>query len=81
MTEDAEDPVPEVTRAHFEEAMKAARKSVSDVELRRYEAFAQSMKNATGGMNSFRFPSVEEAAGGTGNTGFGDAGQDDDLYS
>ncbi|RPB29759.1 AAA ATPase [Terfezia boudieri ATCC MYA-4762] len=80
--EGAEDPVPEVTRAHFEEAMKAARKSVSDVELRRYEAFAQSMKSA-GGMTSFRFPSAEEvgATGGSGNTGFGDAGQDDDLYS
>jgi len=80
--EGAEDPVPEVTRAHFEEAMKAARKSVSDVELRRYEAFAQSMKNA-GGMTSFRFPSAEEvgATGGSGNAGFGDAGQDDDLYS
>lgn len=80
--EGAEDPVPEVTRAHFEEAMKAARKSVSDVELRRYEAFAQSMKNA-GGMNTFRFPTAEEVGGtgGSGNTGFGDAGQDDDLYS
>ena len=81
MAEGAEDPVPEVTRAHFEEAMKAARKSVSDVELRRYEAFAQSMKNATGGMNSFRFPEEGGATGGSGNAGFGDAGQDDDLYS
>jgi len=80
--EDAEDPVPEVTKAHFEEAMKAARKSVSDVEIRRYEAFAQSMKNA-GGMNTFRFPTAAEASaeGGSGNTGFGDAGIDDDLYS
>src|SRR3989440_1768770 len=43
--EDGEDLVPELTRAHFEEAMKAARRSVSDVEVRRYEAFAQSMKN------------------------------------
>jgi len=81
MSEGAEDPVPEVTKAHFEEAMKAARKSVSDVELRRYEAFAQSMKNATGGMNTFRFPEEGGAAGGSGNAGFGDAGQDDDLYS
>lgn len=80
--EDAEDPVPEVTKAHFEEAMKAARKSVSDVEIRRYEAFAQSMKNS-GGINTFRFPTAAEAnaEGGSGNTGFGDAGVDDDLYS
>jgi len=77
-----EDPVPEVTKAHFEEAMKAARKSVSDVEIRRYEAFAQSMKNS-GGMNTFRFPTAAEASaeGGSGNAGFGDAGVDDDLYS
>lgn len=80
--EEEEDPVPEVTKAHFEEAMKAARKSVSDVEIRRYEAFAQSMKNS-GGMNTFRFPTAAEASaeGGSGNAGFGDAGVDDDLYS
>ncbi|KAJ6061993.1 uncharacterized protein N7446_006113 [Penicillium canescens] len=53
--EDVEDPVPELTRAHFEEAMKSARRSVSDVEIRRYEAFAQSLKN-TGGGSFFRFP-------------------------
>ena len=79
--EDGGDPVPEITRTHFEEAMKAARKSVSDAELRRYEAFAQSMKN-TGGMNTFRFPTAQDAgASGSGNAGFGDAGADDDLYS
>ena len=62
--------------------MKAARKSVSDVEIRRYEAFAQSMKNS-GGINTFKFPTAAEASarGGSGNTGFGDAGVDDDLYS
>lgn len=73
---DEEDPVPELTRAHFEEAMKSARKSVSDVEIRRYEAFAQSMKNS-GGSSFFRFPSGGEGADG--NT-FGDAGNDDSLY-
>lgn len=77
-----EDPVPELTRAHFEEAMSAARRSVSDVEVRRYEAFAQSMKQS-GGMNTFRFPSEGEsaAAGGSGGAGFGTGGEDDDLYS
>lgn len=81
--EGAEDPVPVVTRAHFEEAMKAARRSVSEVEIRRYEAFAQSMKNA-GGMNSFRFPTAEEAGAGgegAGNNSFGESAADDDLYS
>jgi transitional endoplasmic reticulum ATPase len=36
-----EDPVPEITVAHFEEAMKFARRSVSDSDIRRYEMFAQ----------------------------------------
>lgn len=77
---DAEDPVPELTKAHFEEAMQSARRSVSDVEVRRYEAFAQSMKNS-GGSNFFRFPDAEEAAASAANgNGFGNAGEDDSLY-
>ena len=77
---EGEDPVPELTRAHFEEAMASARKSVSDVEIRRYEAFAQSMKNS-GGSAFFRFPSAEEVtAGDAAQNGFGDAGNDDSLY-
>ena len=77
---DEEDPVPELTKAHFEEAMQLARRSVSDVEIRRYEAFAQSMKNS-GGSNFFRFPDAEEAANAAENgNGFGDAGNDDSLY-
>ena len=82
MEEDAEDedPVPELTKAHFEEAMQSARRSVSDVEVRRYEAFAQSMKNS-GGSNFFRFPDAEEAAADAANgNGFGNAGEDDSLY-
>lgn len=71
-----EDPVPELTRAHFEEAMKSARRSVSDVEIRRYEAFAQSLKNS-GGSSFFRFPSAGEV---TDNNTFGEAGNDDSLY-
>jgi ATPases of the AAA+ class len=74
--EDVEDPVPELTRAHFEEAMKSARRSVSDVEIRRYEAFAQSLKN-TGGGSFFRFPSAGEVQE---NDTFGEAGNDDSLY-
>ena len=74
--DDDEDPVPELTRAHFEEAMQAARRSVTDVEIRRYEAFAQSMKNS-GGSNFFRFPTDDGnnpsnntlGGNGTGQTG------------
>ena len=78
--DDAEDPVPELTKAHFEEAMQLARRSVSDVEIRRYEAFAQSMKNSSGS-NFFRFPDAEAAGEAASNgNGFGDAGNDDSLY-
>ena len=75
--EDVEDPVPELTRAHFEEAMASARRSVSDVEIRRYEAFAQSLKNS-GGSSFFRFPTAGEA--GSNQDAFGDGGNDDSLY-
>ena len=74
--EDVEDPVPELTRAHFEEAMQSARRSVSDVEIRRYEAFAQSMKNS-GGSSFFRFPSAGEVGE---NDTVGEGGNDDSLY-
>ena len=77
--EDDEDPVPELTKRHFEEAMQMARRSVTDVEIRRYEAFAQQMKN-TGPGAFFKFPEGGvEGPGGAGNS-FGDAGNDDDLY-
>ena len=80
MDEDAEDPVPELTRRHFEEAMQQARRSVSDVEIRRYEAFAQQMKNAGPGA-FFKFPEGGVDGGAsTGGGNFGDGGNDDDLY-
>ena len=39
--DEEEDPVPQITRDHFEEAMKFARRSVSDNDIRRYEMFSQ----------------------------------------
>jgi transitional endoplasmic reticulum ATPase len=78
MEVEEEDPVPVLTKAHFEEAMRSARRSVTDVEIRRYEAFAQSMKNS-GGSSFFRFPDAEQAAAEQ-NT-FGAGGEDEDLYN
>src|ERR1700761_7264941 len=75
--DDGEDPVPQLTKRHFEEAMRTARRSVTDVEVRRYEDFAQRMKNS-GGSSFFRFPTAEDSANGA---SFGDGGQDDDLYN
>ncbi|KKY15994.1 putative cell division control protein cdc48 [Diplodia seriata] len=80
MEDDAEgeDPVPELTKRHFEEAMASARRSVTDVEIRRYEAFAQQMKNS-GGSSFFRFPEAG-AEGEAGNNNFGAGGDDEGLY-
>jgi transitional endoplasmic reticulum ATPase len=39
--DEEEDPVSVISREHFEEAMKYARRSVSDGDIRRYEMFAQ----------------------------------------
>jgi transitional endoplasmic reticulum ATPase len=80
MEDDAEDPVPVLTKAHFEEAMRSARRSVTDVEIRRYEAFAQSMKNS-GGSSFFRFPEGGDAAEGGEQNTFGAGGEDEDLYN
>ncbi len=33
------DPVPEITRKHFEEALKSARRSVTQMDLEKFEQF------------------------------------------
>ncbi|KAG9068589.1 AAA ATPase cdc48 [Linnemannia hyalina] len=90
MDEDDEDAVPELTRAHFEEAMKFARRSVQDSDIRRYEMFAQNLQNSRG-FNTFKFPEggvggsvAPDASQGTAsNAAFGgqDSNIDDDLYN
>lgn len=42
------DPVPEIRRDHFEEAMRFARRSVSDNDIRKYEMFAQTLQQSRG---------------------------------
>jgi len=83
--EEVEDPVPQITKEHFEEAMKFARRSVSDQDIRRYEMFSQNMAQSRGFGNNFKFPEGEgsSAPGGTtsGNSGFADDTVDDDLYA
>merc|ERR1711939_892649 len=60
MDEDAalEPAVPHITRAHFEEAMKYARRSVADKDIRHYEMFAQKLAQSRGNMGGggFKFP-------------------------
>jgi transitional endoplasmic reticulum ATPase len=66
-----EDPVPEITRAHFEEAMKFARRSVSDNDIRKYEMFAQTLVQSRGIGNNFKFPEQSQ---------FSTPENDEDLY-
>lgn len=82
-----EDTMPEILPRHFEEAVRQARRSVSDRDLAQYASFAQTLQQSraavsgsTGGsLATFAFP------GQDGNAGAGGAADDDDdeedLYS
>ncbi|XP_044575396.1 transitional endoplasmic reticulum ATPase TER94-like [Cotesia glomerata] len=54
--EDLDDPVPEITKKHFEQAMKFARRSVSDADIRKYENFSITLQQSRGIGSNFRFP-------------------------
>jgi len=49
------DPVPEITKSHFLEAMKYARRSVSDSDIRKYEMFAQKLQTSRGFSKEIKF--------------------------
>ena len=92
-----DDPVPEITPAHFEESMRFARRSVTDADIRRYEMFASTMQQSRGTMGaSFRFPEggidggaptsggnqpSETGGGAPAPAAFGNDEADDDLYA
>ena len=82
--DDDEDPVPEITKKHFEESMKFARRSVSDNDIKKYEMFSQTLQQARGFGNNFRFPDGQGGGGApAGGSGGGNFTNDDedDLYS
>ena len=89
--EDDVDEVPCITKAHFEEAMKYARRSVSDADIRKYQAFAQTLQQSRGFGSDFRFPDGPGGGGGAtapsaaapavGFTQSAAAADDDDLYN
>lgn len=87
MDEEEEDPVPFITRAHFEEAMQYARRSVTDADVRKYEMFAQKLQTSRGFGNEFKFDDAPGGAGPSGagptgeNAGLADVDGDEDLYS
>merc|ERR1711951_4792 len=79
--DDEEDLVPEITKAHFDEAMKFARRSVSDNDIKKYEMFSQTLQQSRGFGTNFRFP---DQAGGQNNpasSGNFANDDDDDLYN
>ena len=88
MDEDVADEVPFITKAHFEEAMKFARRSVSDADIRKYQSFAQTLQQSRGFGSDFRFPdsnasrpgTAAGAAPGAADAFAGAADDDDDLY-
>jgi len=84
--EDDSDPVPEIRRDHFEEAMKFARKSVTENDVRKYQMFAQTLSQSRGFGGNFRFPGQGAApsggtapSGGSGSQQYQD-NEDDGLY-
>ena len=91
MDEDAPDPVPEITKFHFEESMKYARRSVSDNDIRKYEMFSQTLQQSRGFGNDFKFPEGGVGGATPANTGgaaafaagaaAATADDDDDLYN
>ncbi|KAK3148402.1 hypothetical protein QOZ80_3BG0294610 [Eleusine coracana subsp. coracana] len=68
----------QIKAVHFEESMKFARRSVSDADIRKYTAFAQTLQQSRGFGSEFRFPAQthapEPAAAAA-------AEDEDDLYA
>merc|ERR1719270_2897486 len=54
--DDGDNDVAEVSKKHFEEAMRFARRSVSDQDIRKYEMFSQTLQQSRGFGQNFRFP-------------------------
>merc|ERR1712211_47605 len=79
--DDDDDPVPEITKKHFEESMKFARRSVSDNDIKKYEMFSQTLQQSRGFGTNFRFP--DQAGGQSNPASSGNFANDDedDLYN
>ncbi|WVQ80226.1 transitional endoplasmic reticulum ATPase [Cryptococcus sp. DSM 104549] len=75
-----EDEVPAITVEHFEEAMRFARRSVSDADIRRYEMFSTTLQQSRSFGNNFKFPEGEGGAqeGGAGGATFQNEADDDE---
>lgn len=78
------DPVPDITRRHFEEALKSARKSVTAVDLNKFEQFKKKFdpsfaSSSVGGSGpKINWPS---SSGAVLNNSSQMRNEDDDLYN
>merc|ERR1712121_280662 len=78
--DDDEDPVPEITKRHFEEAMKFARRSVSDNDIKKCEMFSQTLQQSRGFGTNFRFPDQQGGQSNPASSGNFANNDEDDLY-
>ena len=85
--DDGSDDTAEVNKTHFEEAMKFARRSVSDQVIRKNKMFSQTLQQSRCLGQNFNFPeggidggNSGGRSGGTGGQHF-EEGDDDDLYN
>lgn len=76
------DPVPEITRKHFEEALKTARKSVTMMDLEKFEQFRRkfdpSFAKTSSSSSQQQGPSIKWP---TSNVQARKQEDDDDLYN
>jgi transitional endoplasmic reticulum ATPase len=84
--DDDDDAMPEIMPRHFEEAVRNARRSVSDRDLAQYSSFAVNLQQARGNMNSaggslntFAFPT--RPSNGEGPAAAAQEDDEEDLYS
>merc|ERR1712232_986684 len=88
--DDDDDLMPEILPRHFENAVREARRSVSDRDLAQYASFAQTLQQSRaavtgssgGSLATFAFPAQNSAAGVEGGAQAEEEEEDeDDLYS
>ncbi|KAM0838165.1 hypothetical protein ACQ4PT_061164 [Festuca glaucescens] len=72
--------VVDIKAAHFEESMKYARRSVSDGDIRKYQAFAHTLQQSRGFGAEFRFPAQQPQAAEAAIDASA-AADEDDLYN
>ncbi|KNC47319.1 uncharacterized protein AMSG_03752 [Thecamonas trahens ATCC 50062] len=81
--DELEDPVPYISRAHFEAARSVARRSVSDADIRKYEMFSQTITTSgvDGVFGGVPPPAAPGAAPAAGLGLDADDDDDEDLYN